>query len=66
MPPWIAKRIYSEARNADGDLLERISGELADWDWAIRGGTDLDPWMALTLALRRTLVCRRQALGRED
>jgi DNA polymerase-3 subunit delta len=56
VPPWIAKRIYSAARNADGELLERASDELADWDWAIRGGSDLDPWMALTLALRRTLV----------
>jgi DNA polymerase III delta subunit len=58
VPPWIAKRIVAEARNADGDQLERAIGLLAELDWAIRGGADVDPWTMLTLNLERMTSAR--------
>lgn len=51
MPPWLAKRLASQARNADPDRLERIAARLADLDYAIRGGGDRDTDTALTLTL---------------
>ena len=50
-PPWLAKRIASEARNLDGERLERIAAGLADLDYAIRGGGNRDIESALTLTL---------------
>ena len=50
-PPWLAKRIASEARNLDGERLERIAAGLADLDYAIRGGGNRDVESALTLTL---------------
>jgi DNA polymerase-3 subunit delta len=52
-PPWIAKRVVAEARNADGDQIELAIGLLAQLDYAIRGGIDTEPWTALTLALEQ-------------
>jgi DNA polymerase-3 subunit delta len=51
MPPWLAKRLASQARSADPDRLERIAADLADLDFAIRGGGDRDTDTALTLTL---------------
>ena len=50
-PPWMAKRLASQARNADGERLERIVGALADLDFNIRGGGKVDTETALTLTL---------------
>ena len=52
-PPWMAKRIAAQARNADGERLERIAAGLADLDYAIRGGGNVDTGTALTLTLAR-------------
>jgi DNA polymerase-3 subunit delta len=49
--PWMAKRLASHARTADGERLERIVGALADLDFNIRGGGKVDTETALTLAL---------------
>jgi DNA polymerase-3 subunit delta len=49
--PWMAKRLASQARTADGERLERIVGALADLDFNIRGGGKVDTETALTLAL---------------
>ncbi len=51
MPPWLAKRLAAQARNADPDRLERIAARLADLDYAIRGGGNRDTDTALTLTL---------------
>jgi DNA polymerase III subunit delta len=53
VPPWIGKRIVEQARRADGERLEVALGELAELDYAVRGGGNLDSGTALTLALRR-------------
>ena len=50
-PPWMAKRLASQARNADGERLERIVAALADLDFNIRGGGKVDTETALTLTL---------------
>jgi DNA polymerase III subunit delta len=50
-PPFAAKRIASAARQADGERLERIAAGLADLDFAIRGGGNVDTATALTLTL---------------
>jgi DNA polymerase-3 subunit delta len=52
-PPWMAKRIAAQARNADGERLERIAAGLADLDYAIRGGGNVDTDTALTLTLAK-------------
>ena len=50
-PDWKAKKIVSQARNADGERLEVIAAGLADLDYAIRGGGNRDIDTALTLTL---------------
>jgi DNA polymerase III subunit delta len=50
-PGWMAKRLASAARQADGERLERIAAGLADLDFAIRGGGNVDTDTALTLTL---------------
>jgi DNA polymerase-3 subunit delta len=54
MQPWMAKRIAAQARSADGERLERIAAQLADLDFAVRGGGKIDTGTALTLTLART------------
>lgn len=49
VPPFIAKRIMSEAQRADGARLERLAAELADLDYAVRGGANVDAGTELTL-----------------
>jgi DNA polymerase-3 subunit delta len=49
--PWMAKRVFAQARGADGERLERIAAGLADLDFAIRGGGKVDTGTALTLTL---------------
>ena len=51
LPPWLAKKLASQARDADPDRLERIAAGLADLDYAIRGGGKVDTDTALTLTL---------------
>lgn len=49
VPPFIAKRIVTEAERADGARLERLAAALADLDYAVRGGTNVDAATELTL-----------------
>ena len=51
VPPFIAKRLASQARGLDGERLERIAAGLAELDFAIRGGGNVDAGTALTLTL---------------
>jgi DNA polymerase-3 subunit delta len=48
---WKAKPIAARARDADGERLERIVASLAELDWTIRGGGNVDTRTALTFAL---------------
>lgn len=50
-PPWMAKKLAAQARNVDGERLERIAAGLADLDFAVRGGGNVDTETALTLTL---------------
>lgn len=49
VPPFIAKKIVAEARRADGARLERLASALADLDYAVRGGANVDAGTELTL-----------------
>ena len=49
VPPFIAKRIIGQAERADGVRLERLAAALADLDYAVRGGTNVDAGTELTL-----------------
>jgi DNA polymerase III subunit delta len=49
VPPFIAKKIIGQAERADGDRLERIYSALADLDYAVRGGANVDAGTELTL-----------------
>jgi DNA polymerase-3 subunit delta len=53
VPPFVARRVVAQARRADPDQLERALDVLADLDWTIRGGGQLDAESALTIALTR-------------
>jgi DNA polymerase III subunit delta len=49
VPPFIAKKVMAEAQRADGARLERLSSALADLDYAVRGGANVDAGTELTL-----------------
>ena len=49
VPPFIAKRIMAQAQRADGVRLERLAAALADLDYGIRGGINVDAGTELTL-----------------
>jgi DNA polymerase-3 subunit delta len=51
--PWMVKRLAAQASQADSDRLERTVQELAELDWAVRGGGKVDEETALTLAVAR-------------
>jgi DNA polymerase III subunit delta len=53
VPPFVAKRIVSQARRLDEERIEQAIDLLADLDYAIRGAGSLDPESALTLTLAR-------------
>jgi DNA polymerase III subunit delta len=55
MPPWLAKRTVSRARQADRPTLERALKVFADLEVDMRGGghVQLDEGTAFTLALSR-------------
>jgi DNA polymerase-3 subunit delta len=53
VPPWVAKRIVAQARNAELEQLERALWLLAELDYEIRGGGNLDADSALTLTVAR-------------
>jgi DNA polymerase-3 subunit delta len=48
-PPWRARIVAQQAERADGAWLERLEGALADLDYAVRGGTNVDAATELTL-----------------
>jgi DNA polymerase-3 subunit delta len=47
--PWAAKQTIAQARRADQEHVERALDQLAELDWQVRGGGDLDVESALTL-----------------
>lgn len=49
MPEWRARAVKASAERADGAWLERLEGALADLDYAVRGGTNVDAATELTL-----------------
>jgi DNA polymerase-3 subunit delta len=54
MPPWLAKRVVSQARRADRDALERALCAFADLEVRMRNGECVDDESGLTLALARS------------
>lgn len=51
VPPFIAKQIAGQAGRADAARLEQALNRLADIDYAVRGGANVDAGTGLTLAL---------------
>jgi DNA polymerase-3 subunit delta len=49
VPPFIAKRIMAQAQRTDGARLERLAAALADLDYGVRGGANVDAGTELTL-----------------
>jgi len=49
IPDWKARPIKAQAERADGARLERIAAALADLDYAVRGGANVDAGTELTL-----------------
>jgi DNA polymerase III subunit delta len=49
IPDWKARPIKAKAEHADGALLERLASALADLDYAVRGGANVDAGTELTL-----------------
>ncbi|MDQ3933528.1 MAG: DNA polymerase III subunit delta [Actinomycetota bacterium] len=52
-PPWLAKRIASQARRADRERLERALCAFADLEIRMRNGECVDDESGLTLALAK-------------
>lgn len=53
VPPWLAKKIASQARRADRERLERALCAFADLEVQMRGGECVDDESGMTLALAR-------------
>jgi DNA polymerase III subunit delta len=53
MPPWAAKRVVAQARDADREVLEGALCALADLEVRTRSGEGLDEGAELSLALAR-------------
>jgi DNA polymerase-3 subunit delta len=51
VPPFIANQIAARAGRADAAKLERTLEKLAELDYAVRGGINVDSETALTLTL---------------
>jgi DNA polymerase-3 subunit delta len=51
VPPFVAKQIAAQAGRAGGPRLERALERLADIDYAVRGGSNVDAGTGLTLTL---------------
>jgi DNA polymerase-3 subunit delta len=51
VPNFVARRLAQQARDVDGERLERALDLLADLDYAIRGAGTLDARSALTVTL---------------
>jgi DNA polymerase-3 subunit delta len=49
IPDWKARPIKAKAERADGVRLERLAAALAELDWAVRGGAQVDAGTELTL-----------------
>ena len=49
IPDWKARPIVAQAQRADGARLERLAAALANLDYGIRGGTNVDAGTELTL-----------------
>jgi DNA polymerase III subunit delta len=54
VPPFIARQVAAQAARADGERLAHAIDELAELDYAVRGGGNVDAATALTLTLART------------
>jgi DNA polymerase III delta subunit len=53
VPDWMLRRTAEQAGRTDGERLERAVHELAELDWAVRGGGSVAEEPALTLAVGR-------------
>jgi DNA polymerase-3 subunit delta len=49
VPDWKARPIKAKAERADGPRLERLAAALADLDYSVRGGANVDAGTELTL-----------------
>jgi DNA polymerase III delta subunit len=49
VPDWKARPIKAKAERADGQRLERLASALADLDYTVRGGANVDAGTELTL-----------------
>jgi DNA polymerase-3 subunit delta len=49
LPDWKARPVKAKAERADGQRLERLAGALAELDFAVRGGANVDAGTELTL-----------------
>jgi DNA polymerase III subunit delta len=49
VPDWNARPIKAKAERADGPRLERLAAALADLDYSVRGGANVDAGTELTL-----------------
>ena len=52
---WMVKPIAEQAATADGERLEELVRELAELDWSVRGGGNVEEEAALTLAVSRSV-----------
>ena len=59
IPEWRARTIKATAERADGAWLERLEAALADLDYAVRGGTNVDAATELTLLVAGASSGRR-------
>jgi DNA polymerase-3 subunit delta len=59
IPDWKARPIKAKAEHADGARLERLATALAELDYAVRGGVNVDAGTELTL-----LVAGAERAGR--
>jgi DNA polymerase III subunit delta len=63
VPPFIAKQIAAQAGRADAARLEQTLDQLADLDYSVRGGANLDAGTGLTLTLAGVPASARPAVS---
>ena len=61
---WMARPIVAQAERADGARLERLATALADLDYAVRGGANVDAGTELTLMVAGAERTRSASPGR--
>jgi DNA polymerase-3 subunit delta len=59
IPPWKARMIVPQAQRADGARLERLAADLADLDYSVRGGANVDAATELTLMVAGAVRAER-------